>query len=38
MISAILDALSEVGVRDMPMPATPHVVWRAIQEAKAHRT
>jgi len=35
MISAILDALSELGVRDVPMPATPHAVWRAIQEAKA---
>jgi aerobic carbon-monoxide dehydrogenase large subunit len=34
MMSAILDALSELGVRDLPMPATPHVVWRAIQEAK----
>jgi aerobic carbon-monoxide dehydrogenase large subunit len=36
MMSAILDALSELGVRDLPMPATPHVVWRAIQDAKAH--
>ena len=35
MMSAILDALSELGVRDLPMPATPHVVWRAIQQAKA---
>ncbi len=35
MMSAILDALSELGVRDLPMPATPHTVWRAIQEAKA---
>jgi carbon-monoxide dehydrogenase large subunit len=35
MMSAILDALSELGVRDLTMPATPHVVWRAIQEAKA---
>src|SRR5580658_3596861 len=35
MVSAILDALSELGVRDLPMPATPHAVWRAIQEAKA---
>jgi aerobic carbon-monoxide dehydrogenase large subunit len=38
MMSAILDALSELGVRDLPMPATPHVVWRAIQEAKAQTT
>jgi aerobic carbon-monoxide dehydrogenase large subunit len=35
MISAILDALRELGVREMPMPATPYAVWRAIQEAKA---
>jgi aerobic carbon-monoxide dehydrogenase large subunit len=34
MISAILDALREVGVRDMPMPATPYAVWSAIQKAK----
>ena len=37
MISAILDALSAVGVRDMPMPATSYTVWRAIQEANARR-
>jgi aerobic carbon-monoxide dehydrogenase large subunit len=36
MISAILDALSELGVRDVPMPATSYTAWRAIQEAKAH--
>ena len=38
MISAILDALSEVGVRDMPMPATSYTVWRAIQEARVQRS
>src|ERR1700691_181879 len=38
MVSAILDALSELGVRDLSMPATPHVVWRAIQQAKTQRS
>ena len=38
MISAILDALGELGVRDMPMPATPYTVWRAIQEARVQRS
>ena len=33
VINAIVDALSELGVKDMPMPATPQAVWRAIQEA-----
>jgi aerobic carbon-monoxide dehydrogenase large subunit len=35
VVSAILDALGEFGVRDMPMPATPYTVWTAIQQAKA---
>ena len=35
MVSAILDALGEVGVRDITMPATPYTVWTAIREAKA---
>jgi aerobic carbon-monoxide dehydrogenase large subunit len=34
MVSAILDALSELGVRDIKMPATPYTVWTAIQQAK----
>jgi carbon-monoxide dehydrogenase large subunit len=34
MVSAILDALSEFGVRDITMPATPHTIWSAIQQAK----
>jgi carbon-monoxide dehydrogenase large subunit len=38
VFSAILDALSELGVRDVPMPATSYAVWRAIQEAKAQRS
>ena len=35
VINAIVDALSEVGVTDMSMPATPEVVWQAIQSARA---
>jgi carbon-monoxide dehydrogenase large subunit len=35
MVSAILDALAELGVRDIMMPATPFTVWTAIQKAKA---
>jgi len=33
--NAIVDALSELGVRHIAMPATPEVVWRAIRSAKA---
>ena len=31
VINAILDALAPLGVTDIPMPATPERVWRAIQ-------
>jgi len=34
VVSAILDALRRVGVRDIAMPATPYAVWSAIQKAK----
>jgi carbon-monoxide dehydrogenase large subunit len=34
VINAIVDALSEYGVRDVPMPATPYRVWQVIQAAK----
>ena len=30
----IVDALSELGVRHIEMPATPERVWRAIQAAR----
>lgn len=32
--NAIMDALWPLGVRTIQMPATPHRVWRAIQDAK----
>jgi carbon-monoxide dehydrogenase large subunit len=33
VINAVVDALSELGVTDVPMPATSQAVWRAIQAA-----
>jgi carbon-monoxide dehydrogenase large subunit len=35
VINAIVDALSGLGVRDVPMPASPQNVWKAIQEAQS---
>jgi carbon-monoxide dehydrogenase large subunit len=37
VINAIVDALSPYGILHVPMPATPHAVWQAIQEAKRKR-
>jgi CO/xanthine dehydrogenase Mo-binding subunit len=34
VINAIVDALSEFGVRHIDMPATPERVWRAIRSAR----
>ena len=34
VINAILDALTELGVGHIDMPATPETVWRAIQAAR----
>jgi carbon-monoxide dehydrogenase large subunit len=34
IVSAVLDALRELGVRDLKMPATPFTVWRAIRDAR----
>jgi aerobic carbon-monoxide dehydrogenase large subunit len=33
-INAVVDALAELGVTHIEMPATPERVWRAIQEAR----
>ncbi len=33
--NAVVNALSPLGVRHVPMPATPQRIWRLIQEAKA---
>ena len=35
VINAVLDALAPLGVKDFDMPATPHRVWQAIQNAQA---
>ena len=35
VVSAILDALAPLGVRDITMPATPFKVWQAIRDAEA---
>ncbi len=37
IISAIVDALRDFGVRDLKMPATPYRIWKTIQDAKAGR-
>ncbi|MEM8974714.1 MAG: xanthine dehydrogenase family protein molybdopterin-binding subunit [Pseudomonadota bacterium] len=36
LTSALLDALSPLGVTDLPMPATPERLWRAINEASSN--
>jgi carbon-monoxide dehydrogenase large subunit len=33
--NALVDALSELGIKNVAMPATPEVLWRAIHEARA---
>ena len=35
IVSAIIDALRDYGVRDIKMPATPYNIWRTINDAKA---
>ncbi len=35
VMNAVVDALSEYGIRHIDMPATPHRVWQTIQAAKA---
>jgi aerobic carbon-monoxide dehydrogenase large subunit len=35
VFNAVLDALRPLGVTDLPMPCTPHRVWKAIQAAAA---
>ncbi len=35
VINAIVDALAQLGVREIAMPATPYRVWQTIQDAKA---
>ncbi len=35
VMNALVDALSEFGIRHIDMPATPERVWRAIRNAHA---
>jgi aerobic carbon-monoxide dehydrogenase large subunit len=35
VMNAVVDALSEYGIRHINMPATPHRVWQTIQAARA---
>src|SRR5262249_46088377 len=37
IMNAIVDALSEYGIRHIEMPATPQRVWDAIQKAKGEQ-
>jgi carbon-monoxide dehydrogenase large subunit len=37
VVNAIADALAELGVEHVEMPATPERVWRAIREARRSR-
>jgi carbon-monoxide dehydrogenase large subunit len=34
VINAVVDALRDLGVTDMGMPASPQTVWRAIADAQ----
>ena len=34
VINAVVDALRDLGVTDVPMPASPQTVWRAIADAQ----
>jgi carbon-monoxide dehydrogenase large subunit len=34
VVNSVVDALSHLGVTDVPKPATPEAVWRAIHSAK----
>ncbi len=38
IVNAVVNALKPLGIRDLPMPVTPHAVWRAIAEAKQRAT
>jgi aerobic carbon-monoxide dehydrogenase large subunit len=38
VMNAIVDALSDLGVANIEMPATPQRVWQTIQDAKSQHT
>jgi carbon-monoxide dehydrogenase large subunit len=35
VMNAVMDALADVGVRHLDMPASPHRVWQAIHAARS---
>jgi carbon-monoxide dehydrogenase large subunit len=35
IVNAVLDALAPFGIRDIPLPVRPELVWRALEEASA---
>lgn len=37
IVSAVCDALGDLGIKHIDIPLTPEKVWRAIQEAKARQ-
>ena len=37
VVNALVDALSPLGIRHVPMPATPEALWRAIRAARTQR-
>ena len=37
IMNAVLDALSPLGIEQLDMPATPYLVWSAIQAARSKR-
>ena len=37
VVNAIVDALAELGVEHVELPATPERVWQAIRDARAKR-
>jgi carbon-monoxide dehydrogenase large subunit len=37
LMNAITDALAPYGITDLPMPASPQTVWRAIQNSKTKK-
>ena len=34
IINAVVDAVSDLGIKDISMPATPNKVWKVIKSAK----
>jgi carbon-monoxide dehydrogenase large subunit len=35
--NAVIDALSDFGIRHLEMPMTPARIWQAIQDAKSRQ-